>query len=171
MRRYVTSPVGRRDLSGGAVGSIMVRCSNVRGGGRLAVESLKWPCASHPLTVVNMARRTGASARTLALTKAQEAVAQRDAERIKREKQLEAALADFYQAQGDMERIYMAAEAAAAPFEARIREAVRSLDRLGETKPGIAGLTGLSLSRVRDCLADDVEEHALASTPAVCPGN
>jgi hypothetical protein len=97
-------------------------------------------------------------------------VAQRDAERIKREKQLEAALADFYQAQGDVERIYMAAEAAAAPFEARIREAVRSLDRLGETRPGIAGLTGLSLSRVRDCLADDVEEQAPASMSVVRPG-
>jgi hypothetical protein len=101
-----------------------------------------------------MARRTGASARTLALTKAQEAVAQRDAERIKREKQLEAALADFYQAQGEVERIHQAAAAAAAPFEATIRESVRALDRLGETRPGISGLTGLSLSRVRDCLSD-----------------
>ena len=100
-----------------------------------------------------MARRTGASARTLALTKAQEAVAQRDAERIKREKQVEAALADFYQAQGEVERIRAAAEVAAAPFEATIRDSVRSLDRLGETRPGIAGLTGLPLSRVRDCLS------------------
>ncbi|MBS2546952.1 hypothetical protein KGQ19_08730 [Catenulispora sp. NL8] len=100
-----------------------------------------------------MARRTGASARTLALTKAQEAVAQRDAERIKREKQVEAALADFYQAQGEVERIHVTAEVAAVPFEAIICESVRSLDRLGETRPGIAGLTGLPLSRVRDCLS------------------
>jgi len=90
----------------------------------------------------------------VALTKAQEAVAQRDAERIRREKQVEAALADFYQAQGEVERIHKAAEAAATPFEAAIRESVRILDRLGETKPGIAGLTGLSLPRVRDCLSD-----------------
>ena len=120
------------------------------------------------LTVVNMARRSGASARTLALTKAQEAVAQRDAERIRREKQLEAALADFYEAQSEVERLYKAAEAAAAPFEAAIRESVRSLDRLGETRPGIAGLTGLSLSRVRDCLSDNVlEGQARADVPAV----
>lgn len=105
------------------------------------------------LTLVNMARRTGASARTLALTKAQEAVAQRDAERIQREKQLEAALADFYQAQGEVERIHKGADLAAAPFEATIRESVRSLDRLGETRTGIAGLTGLSLPQVRDCLS------------------
>lgn len=119
-----------------------------------------------------MARRTGASARTLALTKAQEAVAQRDAERIKREKQIEAALADFYQAQGEVERIHRAAEAAAAPFEAAIRESVRSLDRLGETRPGIAGLTGLSASRVRECLSDDVlGERALGGMAVGLPGD
>lgn len=101
-----------------------------------------------------MTRRTGASARTRALTKAQEAVALRDAERIKREKQLEAALADYYQAQGEVERIRVEAEAAAAPHEATIREAVRSLDRLGETRAGIVGLTGLSLLRVRDYLSE-----------------
>jgi hypothetical protein len=65
-----------------------------------------------------MARRTGASAPTRALTKAQEAVALRDAERIKREKQLEATLADYYQAQGEVERIRVEAEVAAAPYEA-----------------------------------------------------
>lgn len=108
----------------------------------------------HLLTVVNMARRRGASARTVALTKAQEAVAQRDAERIRREKQLEAVLADYYLAQGEVARIHRDADAAAAPFETQIGEAVRSLDRLGETRAGIAGLTGLPVPQVRDYLAD-----------------
>ncbi|WP_194893738.1 hypothetical protein [Catenulispora pinisilvae] len=112
-----------------------------------------------------MARRTGASARTLALTKAQEAVAQRDAERIQREKQLEAALADFYQAQGEVERIHKGADLAAAPFEATIRESVRSLDRLGETRAGIAGLTGLSLPQVRDCLSDEASNAPAPDAP------
>lgn len=113
-----------------------------------------------------MARRSGASARTLALTKAQEAVAQRDAERIKREKQVEAALADFYQAQGEVERIHAAAELAAAPFEATIRESVCSLDRLGETRPGIATLTGLALPRVRGYLSGAVSNES-APIPAL----
>lgn len=97
------------------------------------------------------------------MVKAQEAVAQRDAERIRREKQVEAALADFYQAQSEVERIHAAAEVAAAPFEATIRESVRSLDRLGETRPGIAGLTGLPLSRVRDYISDAVSSAPAAS--------
>ena len=121
-----------------------------------------------------MARRTGASARTLALTKAQEAVALRDAERIKREKQLEATLADYYQAQGEVERIRVEADVAVAPFEATIREAVRSLDRLGETRAGIVGLTGLSLPRVRDYLSEiaspmPVPDAPPASMPSVGP--
>ena len=89
----------------------------------------------------------------MALTKAQEAVAQRDAERIRREKQLEAALVDYYRAQGEVERIHKDAEVAAAPFEATMRGAVRCLDRLGETRTGIAALTGLTLPQVRDCLS------------------
>jgi hypothetical protein len=128
--------------------------------------------ATRALTLMNMARRTGASARTLALTKAQEAVALRDAERIRREKQLEAALADYYQAQGEVDRIHAAAEVAAAPFEATVRDALRSLDRLGETRAGIAGLTGLPLPSVRDYLSDaaataPAPEESPATTPSV----
>lgn len=145
---------------------------------------------------MNMARRTGASARTLALTKAQEAVALRDAERIRREKQLEVVLADYFHAQGEAQRIRDDAEAKVAPFETSIREAVLKLDRLGETRAGIAGLTGLSLPRVRDYLSDvdskvpapdastgegltrsghprnvaDRERGALASAPVPGPG-
>ena|GEM_PF-5432600 len=95
----------------------------------------------------------------MALTKAQEAVAQRDAERIKREKQLEAALVDYYRAQGEVERIHRDAEVAAAPFEATMRGAVCCLDRLGETRTGIATLTGLTLPQVRDCLSGAVSNE------------
>lgn len=90
-------------------------------------------------------------------------MAQRDAERLRREKQVEDVLADFYQAQGEVERIRAAAEVAAAPFEAKIRESVRSLDRLGETRPGIAGLTGLPSAQVRDCLSDAAPSAQAAS--------
>lgn len=99
-----------------------------------------------------MARRTGASARAQALAKAAEAVARRDAERIAREKAVQAALAEFFQAQGEVERVYAEAERTAAPFEAAAREAVRGLERLGETRAGIADLTGLPPARVRDYL-------------------
>lgn len=66
----------------------------------------------------------------------------------------EATLADYYQAQGEIERIRVAAEASAAPFEAAVREAVLLVDRLGETRAGIAGLTGLTLLHVRDYLSE-----------------
>jgi len=112
-----------------------------------------------------MARRTGASARTQALAKATEAVARRDAERIAREKHLQATLADFYQAQGEVERIHNEADIAAAPFEASIQDAVRTLDNLGETRAGIAGLTGLSLPRVRECLAETAVDASTGKTP------
>ena len=81
-------------------------------------------------------------------------MARRDAERIAREKRLQATLADFYQAQSEVERIHDEAKIAAAPFEASIQDAVRTLDRLGETRAGIVGLTGLSLPRVRECLVE-----------------
>jgi hypothetical protein len=101
-----------------------------------------------------MARRSGASARSLALAKATEAVARRDAERIAREKAVQAALVEFFQAQGEVERIRADAEKAAAPFDAAMRDAVRALDRLGETRAGITGLTGLPLTWVREYLTD-----------------
>lgn len=111
---------------------------------------------------MNMARRSGASARTQALAKAAEAVARRDAERIEREKRLQDALADFYHAQAEVERIHAAAVAAAAPFDGSIRKAVRALEELGETRAGIAGLTGLSTSRVREYLVGPATEGVIA---------
>lgn len=101
-----------------------------------------------------MSRRTGASAKAQALAKATEAVARRDAERIEREKRLQATLTEFFQAQGEAERIRSAAEEAAAPFEAAMRDSIRALEGIGETRAGIASLTGLPLSRVREHLAD-----------------
>lgn len=103
-------------------------------------------------TVMNMSRRTGTSARALALTKATEAVARRDAHRIEREKRLQATLTELFHAQAEAERIRTAAEHAAAPFEEAVRRAVIAIEALGETRSGIATLTGLPFSRVRDYL-------------------
>ena len=116
-----------------------------------------------------MTRRTGTSARAQALTKAADAVARRDAERIAREKAVQAALAQFFQAEGEVARIRAEADQAAAPFDAAMRDAVRALDRLGETRAGIAELTGAALTRVRDYLVESApaesrnrSEHAQA---------
>ena len=103
---------------------------------------------------MNMARRTGTSARAQALARAADAVARRDAQRLAREKAVEAALAEFFQAQDEVERIRADAEKAAAAFDPVMRDAVRSLDRLGESRAGIAELTGTPLARVREFLAD-----------------
>jgi hypothetical protein len=113
-----------------------------------------------------MARRSGASARSLALAKATEAVARRDAERIAREKAVQAALVEFFQAQGEGERIRAEAEKAAAPFDAAMRAAVRALDRLGETRAGITALTGVPSARVRDYLTNEAPIAADAATRA-----
>ena len=68
---------------------------------------------------------------------------------------MQAALAEFFQAQGQVERIHADAEQAAAPFDAAMREAVRALDQLGETRTGIAELTGVPLTRLREYLAEN----------------
>jgi hypothetical protein len=88
------------------------------------------------------------------LNKAADAVARRDAARIEREKILQAALADFFQAQEAVERIYVEATKTAEPHEEAMRAAVRAIDRLDEPRAGIAELTGLSVVRVREYLAD-----------------
>ena len=115
---------------------------------------------------MNMVRRAGSSARAQALVRAAEAVARRDAERIAREKAVQAALAEFFHAQGEIERIHVDAEKTAAPFERTARDAVRTLDRLGETRSGIAELTGLSIVRVRDYLVEESDPVQIAqATP------
>lgn len=68
---------------------------------------------------------------------------------------MQAALAEFFQAQGGVERIYAEAEKAVAPFDAAMQDAVRALRRLGEARGAIVELTGLPASRVRLCLDDE----------------
>lgn len=114
-----------------------------------------------------MARRTGTSAKAQALAKATAAVAHRDAERIEREKRLQVTLAELFHAQGEAERIRAAADDAAAPFDIAVRDAVRALDSLGETRTGIASLTGMPLSRVREHLADQLPDKHSPELKAV----
>jgi hypothetical protein len=113
-----------------------------------------WSNASKLSNMGNMTvRRHGAASRTRALARAADAVARRDAARIEREKSLQAALTDFFQAQGAVERIYEDAAKAAEPHEGAMRAAVRAIDGLDEPRAGIAELTGLSAVRVREYLA------------------
>jgi hypothetical protein len=107
-------------------------------------------------------RRT--SARSQALKRAQEAKAQRDAERALRERQIEIALADYYEATTQAERLRAdarrkaeaitgdAEHAAAAPLAAA-REAVRRLRELLGGNAEVAALCGLTLAAVRELLA------------------
>jgi hypothetical protein len=83
-------------------------------------------------------------------------MARRDAERIEREKRLQTVLAEFFHAQGEAERIRAAADDAAAPFDAAMRDSARALDELGETRAGIASLIAAPLTRVREYLVDDI---------------
>jgi hypothetical protein len=121
---------------------------------------------------MNMTRRTGTSSRAKALAKAAEAVARRDAERIAREKTVQAALAEFFQAQSELERLHAQAKRAAAPFDQAARAAVRDLERLGETRTGIAKLTGLPSARVRDYLNEPATppDHDRPAAAAARPG-
>lgn len=79
-------------------------------------------------------------------------MARRDAERIAREKAVQAALVEFFQAQSEVERIHAEAEKSAAPFDAVMRDAVRALGQLGETRSGIIALTGAPPAQVREYL-------------------
>ena len=95
-------------------------------------------------------------------------MALRDAERIRRERQLQVVLAEYFHAQGEAQRIRDDAEAKAAPFETAICEAVLELDRLGETRAGIAELTGLSLPRVRDYLSESGSKGSAPHASNAC---
>jgi len=113
-----------------------------------------------------MARR-GHSSRAAALRRAQEAKAERDAQRFEHEAQIEAALADYYQATAEAERIRSAARrkadgltaeaerAAAAPLAAA-REAVRRLRDLVGGSAEVAQLCGIPVTVVREILAADL---------------
>ncbi|MFJ2864928.1 hypothetical protein [Kitasatospora sp. NPDC087314] len=111
-----------------------------------------------------MSGRISAS-RASAVRAAQQAKAARDAERLRRERQVESALIDFYEQTGRAEHLRVAArsraekiladaEVAAVEPERRAREAVAALADLGEPRDQIAELTGLSLTDVRTVLAE-----------------
>ncbi|WP_148089446.1 hypothetical protein [Kitasatospora cineracea] len=114
-----------------------------------------------------MSGRISAS-RASAVRAAQQAKAARDAVRLKRERQVESALADFYEqtgraehlratARARAEKILAEAETAALEPERLAREAVGKLADLGEPRDQIAELTGLSLPEVRTVLAEVAE--------------
>lgn len=107
--------------------------------------------------------RQGTS-RAQALRRAQEAKAQRDAERMRREARIEAALADYYQAAAEAgqiraagrrkaDGITTAAEKAAGRPLAAARDAVRRLRDLLGGNAEVAELCGISTATVRGILA------------------
>lgn len=125
-----------------------------------------------------MTKRTTVS-RAAAVRTAQEAKARRDAERRRREQDVESALADFYeataraealreQARLRAERMIEQAELAAAEPERAGHAAVVRLSELGESREQIADLTGLRLVEVRALLAEP--ERAASPRSAAGPG-
>jgi hypothetical protein len=107
--------------------------------------------------------RRGSVSRAAALRRAQQAKAGRDAERVLRERQIEIALADYFEATATAERlradarhkadgIVATAEEAAAEPEAAAREAVRRLRELTGSHGEVAALCGITVAAVRDML-------------------
>ena len=97
--------------------------------------------------------KASSGVRAAAVRKAHEATARRDAERLKRERELETALIDFYAALAHIEKVRVKAERDAAPFENDAEEAVRRMARLGEPVAAVAELTKLPGTQVRAILA------------------
>jgi hypothetical protein len=91
--------------------------------------------------------------RATAVRKAREATSRRDAARIRRERELEAALVDFYAALARIEKIRAKAARDVEPFEQSADEAVRRMAQLGEPVAAIAELTKRPSSQVRAALA------------------
>lgn len=115
--------------------------------------------------------------RAEALRRAQEAKSRRDTERAEREALIEAALADYYQATAETERIrdtarrkadtlIAAGEQTAAESIAAARDAVRRLRDLLGTNTEVAHLCGISITTVRSCLADGPEPPGTSAVPA-----
>lgn len=112
-----------------------------------------------------MARR-GSSARAAALRRAQQAKAAHDAAQLSREKNIEAALADYFQATGHADQIRTDARqktdrlltdadlAAQAPRQAARSALHRLRELLGNTAE-VASLCGITTSEVRSMLAAD----------------
>jgi hypothetical protein len=99
------------------------------------------------------ANKASSGVRAAAVRRAHEATARRDAERIRRERELEAALVDFYTALARVEKIRAKAAREAEPHERAADEAVRRMARLGEPVAAVAELTDLPSSQVRALLA------------------
>src|SRR5688572_14829988 len=100
-----------------------------------------------------------ADSRAQALRRARELKATRDHRRFERERQIEAAFADFLhhtevaefvrtQAQNRVSRLLALAEEKACGHEAQADEAIRTMANLGEAAVEIAELTGLPRTRV-----------------------
>ena len=112
-------------------------------------------------TVAGMRRTKGL--RYAAIRKAQQAKQERDAKRLRRERQVEAALAEFFEHVAVVDVIEAAtaakvaeltAAAAAEVGKERVAAAValRAMLELGETRTAVSELTGLTLTGVRDLL-------------------
>jgi hypothetical protein len=124
-----------------------------------------------------MARR-GSSARAAALRRAQEAKAARDAARLSHERDIEAALADYFEAVHRAEQIHTEARhrsdriladaerSAQAPRQAAASAARRLRELLGNTTE-VASLCGITPSEVRALLAT---ESSLDPGSAPAPG-
>lgn len=106
-----------------------------------------------------MGQRTR-SGRAAAVRRAREAKAGRDAARLLRDREIEAALADYYEAAGRSApiraegraraaRIIAEADGAAAGSDAAAGRAVRALRELGQTNAEIAFLCCISVPMVR----------------------
>ena len=112
----------------------------------------------------NTSQKTSSGVRAAAVRRAHEATARRDAERLRRERELEAALVDFYAALARIEKIQAKAAHDATSFERAADEAVRRMAKLGEPVAAIAELTRLPGSQVREVLAGAKERPTGASS-------
>lgn len=113
------------------------------------------------LMVAGMRRTKGL--RYAAIRKAQQAKQERDAKRLRRERQVEAALAEYFEHVAVIDAIETTTAAKVAELRATAATAIgqeqvaaavalRAMLDLGETRTGVAELTGLTLTGVRDLL-------------------
>jgi hypothetical protein len=126
-------------------------------------------------TVAGMRRTKGL--RYAAMRKAHEAKQMRDAKRLRRERQVEAALAEYFEHVAVVEAVEAATAARVAEVTAvgaaearRVRAAaglaVRAMLDLGETRTAVAELTGLPLSGVRELAAAALDPGVVVTLDA-----
>jgi hypothetical protein len=120
--------------------------------------------------------RRQTSVRAAAIRRAHEAKAQRDAERLARERAIEAALADYFEAMDraaavraearrKADKMLSDAEVAAGTPETAGRDAVRRLRALTGSHAEAAGLCGLSVTAVRAMLRDNTGRNGDSAGP------